>query len=151
MVLTWQINVGWSFPQLRANPHLPIYLPAEFTLEKKPLFSCLPLHTELGKCHPPPSPKYKLQPLSCYNLWIRKDSLTKKNGQTPAPSLGALFPWGSMYGLFAYIYHKNQPNVGKYTIHGSSGFERKTYHLYHFIIFLDLLFPVVGTYDSTIP
>ena len=22
---------------------------------------------------------------------------------------------GSMYGIFAYIYHKNQPNVGKYT------------------------------------
>ena len=27
----------------------------------------------------------------------------------------------SMYGIFAYIYHKNQPNVGKYTIHGSYG------------------------------
>ena len=26
-----------------------------------------------------------------------------------------------MYGIFAYIYHKNQPNVGKYTIHGSYG------------------------------
>ena len=24
-------------------------------------------------------------------------------------------------GLFTYIYHKNQLNVGKYTIHGSSG------------------------------
>ena len=24
-----------------------------------------------------------------------------------------------MYDIFAYIYHKNQPNVGKYTIHGS--------------------------------
>ena len=22
---------------------------------------------------------------------------------------------GSMYGIFTYIYHKNQPNVGKYT------------------------------------
>ena len=22
-----------------------------------------------------------------------------------------------MYGIFTYIYHKNQPNVGKYTIH----------------------------------
>ena len=28
-------------------------------------------------------------------------------------------PIGSMYGIFPYIYHKNQPNVGKYTIHGS--------------------------------
>ena len=28
-----------------------------------------------------------------------------------------------MYGIFTYIYHKNQPNVGKYTIHGSYGSE----------------------------
>ena len=27
-----------------------------------------------------------------------------------------------MYGIFAYIYHKNQPNVGKYTIYGSCGY-----------------------------
>ena len=26
-----------------------------------------------------------------------------------------------MYGVFSYIYHKNQPNVGMYTIHGSYG------------------------------
>ena len=24
-------------------------------------------------------------------------------------------------GIFTYIYHKNQPNVGKYTIHGWTG------------------------------
>ena len=30
-------------------------------------------------------------------------------------------PIRSMYGRFTYIYHKNQPNVGKYTIHGSYG------------------------------
>ena len=30
-------------------------------------------------------------------------------------------PIGSMYGIFTYIYHENQPNVGKYTIHGSYG------------------------------
>ena len=29
------------------------------------------------------------------------------------------YPIGSMYGIFTYIYHKNQPNVAKYTIHGS--------------------------------
>ena len=28
-----------------------------------------------------------------------------------------------MYGIFTYIYHKNQPNVAKYTIHGSYGVE----------------------------
>ena len=30
-------------------------------------------------------------------------------------------PMGSMYGIFTYIYHKNQPNVGEYTIHGPYG------------------------------
>ena len=25
-------------------------------------------------------------------------------------------------GIFTYIYHKNQPNVGKYIIHGSYGY-----------------------------
>ena len=25
------------------------------------------------------------------------------------------YPIGSMYGIFTYICHKNQPNVGKYT------------------------------------
>ena len=32
-----------------------------------------------------------------------------------------VLPIGSMYGIFTYIYHENQPNVGKYTIHGSYG------------------------------
>ena len=32
-------------------------------------------------------------------------------------------PIGSMYGIFTYICHKNQPIVGKYTIHGSYGNE----------------------------
>ena len=30
-------------------------------------------------------------------------------------------PIGSMYGIFTYIYHKNQLNVSKYAIHGSYG------------------------------
>ena len=30
-------------------------------------------------------------------------------------------PIPSMYGIFTYIYQKNQPNVGKYTIHGRYG------------------------------
>ena len=33
-----------------------------------------------------------------------------------------LYSIGSMYGIFPYIYHKNQPNVCKYTIHGSYGY-----------------------------
>ena len=28
-----------------------------------------------------------------------------------------------MYGIFAYIHHKFMVNVGKYSIHGASGFE----------------------------
>ncbi len=35
-------------------------------------------------------------------------------------SIGGV-PIGSMHGIFTYIYHKKQPNVGKYTIHGSYG------------------------------
>ena len=35
---------------------------------------------------------------------------------------GKSYPIGSMYGIFTYIYHKNQLNVGKYTMHGSYGY-----------------------------
>ena len=31
------------------------------------------------------------------------------------------YPIGSVYGIFTYIYHKIQLNVGKYKIHGSYG------------------------------
>ena len=30
-------------------------------------------------------------------------------------------PIGSMYGIYTYIYHNNQPNIGKYAIHGWYG------------------------------
>ena len=33
-----------------------------------------------------------------------------------------VYPRGSMYGIFTYIYHKSQLNVGKYTIHGWYGY-----------------------------
>ena len=32
------------------------------------------------------------------------------------------YPIGSMCGTFAYIYHKNQPNVGEFARHGSCGY-----------------------------
>ena len=35
--------------------------------------------------------------------------------------LDQLLPIPSMYGIFTYIYHTNQPNVGKYTMHGWYG------------------------------
>ena len=31
-------------------------------------------------------------------------------------SMNSLLPKESMYGIFTYIYHKNQPNVGTYTV-----------------------------------
>ena len=37
---------------------------------------------------------------------------------TNDPSLSSKgLPIGAMYGMFTYNYQKNQPNVGKYTIH----------------------------------
>ena len=35
-----------------------------------------------------------------------------------------------MYGIFTYIYHTNQPNVGRYTIHGcyGRGYTQKSSH-----------------------
>ena len=39
-------------------------------------------------------------------------------------------PIGSMYGTFAYIYHKHQPNVGEYTqSHGSYGVSCLNLHI----------------------
>jgi hypothetical protein len=32
------------------------------------------------------------------------------------------YPRHSMYGIFPYIYPKNDPNVGKYSIHGAFGY-----------------------------
>ena len=41
--------------------------------------------------------------------------------QSQATFRGSTKPIGSMYGINTYIYHENQPNVGKYTIHGTHG------------------------------
>ena len=40
--------------------------------------------------------------------------------------LHVFYPIGSMYGIFTHIYwyHKNQPNVGRYAIHGFYGYEK---------------------------
>ena len=37
-------------------------------------------------------------------------------------------------GIFTYIYHKNQPNVGRYTIHGSYGFHDQRIIHDHFLL-----------------
>ena len=61
------------------------------------------------------------------------------------------YPMGSMYGILTYIYHKNQPNVGKYTIHRSYGycfnFINITLHLFfvQVLVFLYLYHPHWGS------
>ena len=35
-------------------------------------------------------------------------------------------------GIFTYIYHRNHPNVGRYTIHGSYGLE-KAFQMVHML------------------
>ena len=47
-------------------------------------------------------------------------SLVENNSQTQISNVKYI-PKGSMYGIYTYIYLKKQPNVGKYTIHGSYG------------------------------
>ena len=41
-------------------------------------------------------------------------------------STSVFLPIASMYGIFTYIYHKHQLNVGKYTIHGWYGLHKHT-------------------------
>ena len=57
-------------------------------------------------------------------------SLSAEDGALPHPQVQkwsvccpqmAFYPRCSMYGIFTYIYPKNNPNVGKYSIHGASG------------------------------
>ena len=68
-------------------------------------------------------------------FWHHPSKMRKKHGRHYVSSIfRALYDGmtysslplliGSMYGILTYIYHKNQPNVGKYTIHGSYGLER---------------------------
>ena len=68
--------------------------------------------------------------------WIHVEpKSTKKSGgdpRVPRCIKHPPFPIGSMYGIYTYIYHTNQPNVGKYTIHGSYGFEKDAYWTWGF-------------------
>ena len=50
-----------------------------------------------------------------------KFSQVEPEGLEPLDGVHMALPIGSMYGIFTYIYHENQLNVGKYTIHGSYG------------------------------
>ena len=84
--------------------------------------------------HPPTNQQkcWRCNPWSCYSAFqttkttrdsrhfrncFRKNSSSRHDDS----ALPGCWPIASMYSIFAYIYHKNQPNVGKYTIHGSYG------------------------------
>jgi len=57
--------------------------------------------------------------------------------------IASVFPIRSMYGIFTYIYHGNQPNVVKYAIHGWYGFG-EDYFFQMFVqkhVFQDLCWP----------
>ena len=47
------------------------------------------------------------------------DRSLKGRAQTPEHDAS---PIGSMYGIFTYIYYKNQQHVGEYAIHGSESY-----------------------------
>ena len=57
--------------------------------------------------------------LVSYSLWDPRKGRKSQKSKIPR---------GSMYGIFTYIYHKNQLNVGTYTIHGSYGIDTKNSH-----------------------
>ena len=49
-----------------------------------------------------------------------------------------------MYGIHTYIYHKHQPNVGKYTIHGSYGLYNSSKKMVQFPMLQAIPNPLVG-------
>ena len=61
----------------------------------------------------------------CKDFWNHPIETTNEKWLFRVP--GVLYPIGSMYGIFTYICHKNQPNVGNYTILGSSGYNFSKY------------------------
>ena len=56
---------------------------------------------------------FRIMPDSWDIAWDAPPETVANQGSQESP-----YPIGSMYSIFTYIYHKNQPNVGKYTIDG---------------------------------
>ncbi len=57
----------------------------------------------------------KLRPTTFHTVYLRILNMSKSNINQPSqnPANFMQYPIRSMYGLFTYIYHKIQPNVGK--------------------------------------
>ena len=91
------------------------FLPTHFSQQN--LFACFPT-------------RYMWMALPAFGLFLPSPMWHMKR-QAPVMNVkitksgvhGKALPIGSMYGIFrfTYISHKNQSNVGKYTIHGSYG------------------------------
>ena len=69
---------------------------------------------------------WAVEPLQRCRKWLSHScSRTRVKLSVTTRSLEDFSPGCSMYGIFTYIYPKNCPNVGKYSIHGSSGYGLK--------------------------
>ena len=58
-------------------------------------------------------------------------------------------PIPSMYAIFAYIYHRSQPNVGKCTIHGWYGIFIYNIYIYKYVC-ISLLAEMMRNMEHTI-
>ena len=76
------------------------------------------------RCQPRKNNSLKTHIFQVENVWkttnYRTNLITTTHFFEKKPGT-SMCPIGSMYGISTYIYHKNQPNVGVYTIHGSYG------------------------------
>ena len=53
---------------------------------------------------------------------VRKSNFAQPKLKTQHSQMRRMYPIGSMYGIFTYIWFISMVNVGKYTIHGSCGY-----------------------------
>ena len=78
--------------------------------------------SDLKKMTPPISMH---QSIKCQIYWDRtwtRFSQESVHGKHPTKKTFLKYTIGSMYGIFTYIYHKNQLNVGESTLHGWYGY-----------------------------
>ena len=112
----------WVYPQ---SPHPKCWSflvgkPHGFVGETHHFRSCPPM-LFLQKVGPFSSEQKKSRRLFTLKEESNSWEVPRFHSLTIIPKVGGHDPLGSMYGVYTYIYHKNQPNVGKYTIHGSYG------------------------------
>ena len=90
-----------------------------FSLHVGLLMLSIPIWTSWNRDGPPFFTLYRGGLSACKSGQLQLGELTGLENQGQLQ--WEVCPIPSMYGVFTYIYHKNQPNVGEYTIHGSYG------------------------------